>query len=320
MAQWAELNERGASWGLHVVVGIYKLLGRTVCRAVLAPVAVYFYMTAGPRRAASLDYLTRCWKAGYLKQKPGYWDGARHFIAFSYAMLDKLAAWTGKIGADDVDGVDAAVFNAARLSGRGAIVLTAHIGNPEVVRAIATVTNRFRVNVLMHTLHAEQWNRLLTKMSPDSPVRLVQVTEIDVGMAMRLSEAVERGEWIVMTGDRIAVTGGEHSSTPIPFLGEDALFATGPYVLASALKCPAYTMFCLAQKNRRYRVMFEAFDDPVRLPRADREAATRGYATRYAERLEKAVAAAPFQWFNFYDYWAKPEAAQLRLLNEEQVK
>jgi predicted LPLAT superfamily acyltransferase len=232
-------------------------------------------------------------------------------------MLDKLAAWTGKIRAEDVDGVDETVFNAARKSGRGAIVLTAHIGNPEVVRAIATVTNRFRVNVLMHTLHAEQWNRILTKMSPDSPVRLVQVTDIDVGMAMRLSEAVERGEWIVMTGDRIAVTGGEQSSAPIRFLGEDALFAMGPYVLASALKCPAYTMFCMAQKNRRYRVMFEAFDDPVHLPRAGRDAAARGYATRYVERLEKAVAAAPFQWFNFYDYWAKPKAAGPLALNKE---
>jgi predicted LPLAT superfamily acyltransferase len=277
---------------------------------VLAPIVFYFYVTAGDRRRASLDYLNKCWKAGHLPRKPGFWDGLRHFISFAYAMLDKLAAWTGKIRIGDVDGVAEGVFEAARQSGRGAIVLTAHLGNPEVIRAIATVTKRFRVNVLMHTIHAERFNKVMTRLSPDSPVRLVQVTEIDVGMAMWLSEAVERGEWIVMTGDRVAVNAGEQSAVPVPFLGEEALFATGPYVLAAALKCPAYTMFCLAQKGRRYRVMFEPFGDPLNLPRANREEAAREHARRYVERLEKAVAIAPFQWFNFYDYWARPDRAE----------
>jgi predicted LPLAT superfamily acyltransferase len=308
-AEWSELRERGATWGLQFVVVVYKVLGRTACRVVLAPITLYFYLAGAAQRRASLDYLGRCWKAGLLPRKPGFWDGFRHFLGFSYALLDKLAAWTGKIRATDVDGVSDGLFDAAKKSGRGAIVLTAHLGNPEVVRAIATVAGRFRVNVLMHTIHAERFNRILTRLSPDSPVRLVQVTEIDVGVAMRLSEAVERGEWIVMTGDRAAVKDGRASAAPVPFLGEEALFPTGPYVLASALKCPAYTMFCLRQPKGRFRVMFEPFDDPVRLPRAGREEAAKAYAARYVERLEKAVALAPFQWFNFYDYWAAPKQA-----------
>jgi predicted LPLAT superfamily acyltransferase len=305
---WSEVGERGAVWGLYFVVGVYRLLGRTVCRIVLAPIVTYFYLTGGDQRRASRDYLTRAWKAGYLPRRPGFWLGLRHFIGFSYALLDKLAAWTGQIRAKDVEGVHDGLFDAAKTNGRGALVLTAHLGNPEIVRAVATVSRRFRVNVLMHTIHAEKFNRVLEKMSPDAPVRLVQVTEIDVGVAMRLSEAVSRGEWVVMTGDRVAVKDGSTSAVSVDFMGAPAAFATGPYILASALKCPAYTMFCLKQGGR-YHVDFELFADPVSLPRGRREEALRSYAAEFARRLERAVSRAPMQWFNFYDYWATTPAA-----------
>ncbi|MDZ4759877.1 MAG: lipid A biosynthesis acyltransferase [Alphaproteobacteria bacterium] len=299
---WSSVGERGGLWGLYLVVGVYKALGRTVCRIVLAPVVTYFYLTGGSQRRASRDYLKRAFEAGRLGKRPGFFDGLRHFLTFSDALLDKLAAWTGRIRPRDIDGVHDGLFDAAKKAGRGAVVLTAHLGNPEVIRAVATVSGRFRVNVLVHTAHAENFNRVIERFSPDAPVRLVQVSQIDVGVAMRLSAAVERGEWVVMTGDRSAVRDPEGSSVEVDFLGAPARFPTGPYVLAAALKCPTYTMFCL-KRGKRYAVEFELFADPVLLPRTRRAEALRAHAAIFAGRLEKMVARAPFQWFNFYDYW-----------------
>lgn len=300
---WAGLSERGASWGVWITAWVYRLLGRAVCRTMLIPVVAYFFLSGSVQRRASLDYLRRLWRAGHLRRRPALGAVFLHFLSFAYASLDKLVAWTGGIRAQDVEGVHDGLFKDAKANGRGAVVITAHVGNPEVIRAIATVGRRFRVNVLVHTLHAERFNRIIQRFSPDSPVRLVQVTQIDLGVAMRLSEAVARGEWVVIMGDRVAVQSGEKTAISVNFLGSPASQPMGPYVLAAALKCPAYTLFCF-RDGKRFRVSFELLADPVVLPRRNRDTAVRDHAAVFAQRLEKAVAEAPFQWFNFYDYWA----------------
>lgn len=303
MAQnWSDMGERGSAWGLSFVVGAYRILGRTVCRALLVPIVGFFFLTGGAQRRASADYLQIAWKQGAFKKRPGLWEGYRHFLSFGYALIDKFAAWNGDIRSTDVDGVDDGLFDHAKKTGRGALVISAHMGNPEVIRAVATVSRRFRVNVLMHTRHAERFNRVLSRVAPDSPVRMMQVSEIDVGAAMQLAAAIERGEWVVMTGDRVALGDADEKSIPVGFLGKEARFPIGPIILAAALKCPAYTMFTV-RRGKRYGVSFEKLADPVRLPRGERTQAIRDYVETYVARLEREVKSAPYQWFNFYDYW-----------------
>jgi predicted LPLAT superfamily acyltransferase len=230
--RWAEVGERGTYWGVFFVATVNRLLGRTVGRIVLTPVAAYFYLTGGVQRRASRDYLARAWRAGLLPRRPGPVEGFRHFLTFSWAALDKFVAWSGGIKREDVDGAghgasDGALADARR-SGRGALILTAHLGNPEVVRAIAAMSGTFRINVLVHTAHAEMFNRVVQRFAPDSPVRLVQVTDIDLGMAMHLSAAVERGEWIVMTGDRVAVKERATSSVAVDMASQEMQWETPP--------------------------------------------------------------------------------------------
>ena len=78
---------------------------------------------------------------------------------------------------------------------------------------------------------------------------------------------------------------------------------TGPYVLASVLKCPIYLTFGLYQAPNRYDLYCEPFADDIVLPRGDREPALRALAQRYAERLEHYCRLAPDNWFNFADTW-----------------
>ena len=301
--KWSDMKERGVWGGILFVASVYRILGRTACMAVMAPIVAYFYVTGPVQRRAALDYQMRMWKTGKLKRKPGYWSGLRQFLNFSVSMLDRLAAWTGDIKPGDIDGVHDGLFDEAKWNGKGGVVLTAHLGSPDVIRAVATTTGRFRVNVLMHTSHAENFNRMIERFSPDSHVRMVQVSQIDVSVAMTLSEAISRGEWVVMAADRVGVKDGEASATPVEFLGSKALFPTGPYVLAAALGCPTYSMFC-TRRGKRFEVSFATLADKVVLPRGRRNEALAEYARLFASRVEAAVAETPFQWFNFYDYWA----------------
>ena len=119
---------------------------------------------------------------------------------------------------------------------------------------------------------------------------------------------IERGDWVAIAGDRTPVRGDERISTA-PFLGHDAPFPQGPYILAHLLECPVYLMFCIRQ-NGVYRLYFEMFAERIKLPRRDKQAAIEEWAARYANRLEYFCLIDPYQWYNFYDFWQTPHSPE----------
>lgn len=304
---WAKLGERGGALGLWILAGAFRVFGRHVSLALMTPVVLFFFLTGRTQRQASRDFLERLWRAGGLVSRPGWFMSFRHFMSFGAAALDKFAAWTGNIPAEDVDGVEPSVFDVVRSSGKGAFVLTAHLGNPEVIRAISTLKKRARVNVLVHTAHAVRFNALIQAYSEGSTVRMIEVTEVGPDTAIILQNAIADGEIVVIVGDRIPVSGTNRVCWA-DFFGSPAPFAQGPHILASILKCPVYLLFCV-RIGARHKIFFEHFADRIDLPRKDREAALQAYVERYAARLEHYVRLAPLQWFNFFDYW-RPEGLE----------
>ncbi|HVZ99889.1 MAG TPA: hypothetical protein VG841_06200 [Caulobacterales bacterium] len=298
---WTELEERGADWGPSLMAFIYRTLGRTMCRVVMAPVILFFYVMGTRQRRASLDYLRRAWAAQGRTDRPGHWHALRHFFAFGDCLIDKYAAWLGHIVRADVDGTDSAGFEELRRDPRGIAVITAHFGAIEIVRAIATRDHRRRVTIVIHTKHARRYNDLLKRFAPESQVSLVEATDFGVGAAVELAAAVERGEWVVIMGDRMPASRNGRTLTA-EFLGAPAAFPQGPFILASALRAPTYMLFCY-KAGAKYRVHLSPLSR-LEGSRRNRMAELGGLIERYARTLEELVKVAPYQWFNFYEFWA----------------
>ncbi|HYE47248.1 MAG TPA: hypothetical protein VEA44_15905 [Caulobacter sp.] len=287
--------------GLWTAAMVYRLLGRTICLAMMTPFVAYFYLTGRRQREASLDWLRRAKARGAAIGKVDHWAGFKHMMTFTGGALDRFSAWLGDIPPEKTTGLYDEEFKEARADPRGAVVLSAHLGVPEVMRAIATLGHRRNVNILAHSGNAVKFAELMAKMAPLSTVRIIEVTDLGLGAAMTLAASMEDGDWAVILADRVA-PGGKSPSVWAPFLGEDAPFPMGPFILASALKCPVYTLFSVRQ-NGRYRVLLRKFSERLDFPRKDREAAIKATATRFAAVLEEQALANPFQWFNFYDFW-----------------
>jgi predicted LPLAT superfamily acyltransferase len=166
---------------------------------------------------------------------------------------------------------------------------------------IADLDATARINVLVHTKHAEKFNRLLRQTNADSGLNLIQVTDINAATAMLLNEKIDNGELIIITADRTSVSPNPRVSRA-RFLGTDAMFPQGPFILATLLKCPVYTLFCLKQQGRQV-IYFDHFSDMLTFPRNSREQALQQTIQRYAERLEHYCLMEPLQWFNFFDFW-----------------
>jgi predicted LPLAT superfamily acyltransferase len=303
---WAEIDERGIYFGMRFLGLVYRYCGRHFCLAIMLPIIFYFYLTGHNARRASHDFLTRARKAG-ADTAPTRLNVFRHFVRFGESALDKIAAWSGKLSQKNLALPDDATSLFDYLPRNQAVVLlVSHFGNMELVRAIASRDRDFRVNVLLHQKNAARFGRVLKKFAPESQVDLIEVTDIGPDTAMMLRERVERGEWVVIAADRIAI-GARDKTVTVPFLGDDAQFPQGPFILAYLLQCPVFSAAAWRSGNS-FRIAWHKLADQMILPRATREQAITDYAGAYAQWLEKIVVNEPLQWFNFYDFWAKKKA------------
>ena len=127
-----------------------------------------------------------------------------------------------------------------------------------------------------------------------------------MGLILRLADKVAAGEFLAIAGDRIPVHGSK--TVRIPFLGEEADFPVGPYLIASLLGCPLFLMLSV-HEGAGYVLEFEKLADVVRLPRRNRDAALAEHACRFADALTARLQRSPYDWFNFFAFWepAQPE-------------
>lgn len=299
-ATWASTREHGTLFLMRVMYIGLKLLPRWLMAPFVHLATLYFLVCGRSARRASLDYLRRVERlVPQTGLRPRWRCVYRHFTAFAYAILDKLDAWAGRLEYHDVIFDDHGALRAIVDSGRGVLVIGSHLGNLEVCRALAVLNDRVRLNVLVHTAHAHRFNRILA-MAGASAVELIQVTRLDAGIALRLKQRIDRGEWVVIAGDRVPVHGGR--TVDVRFFGGAASFPIGPYVLGALLECPVHLLFCLRRGTRNH-IFFEPFAALVRWRRAERDTVIAASAQRFAVRLEHYLRLEPLQWFNFYHFW-----------------
>lgn len=306
---WASQQERGAYWGLLLMLWLYRLGGRFLFTLVLYPVMAYFFLFARTARDASREFLLRAQQAGSpaLPHPPGYWLVYRHLLTFGHAVLDKIAVWLGGIDSSRVEFPYRETLRAKIAEGRGGVILASHLGNLEICRAMSRQTPTLKLNILVHTRHAQKFNDLLRKVNPGSDLTFLQVTEVGPDTAMLLQQKIDAGEFLAIVGDRIPVADNKRMST-VMFLNHPAAFPQGPFILAALLKCPVYTLFCV-QDNGHYRVDVEPFADQLVLQRKTRMADLERYIQQFATRLEQYALRYPLQWFNFFPFW-NPENGQ----------
>lgn len=301
-AHWAQIEELSVIWGMQFLLRVYLLFGRIILQVFLYPVVIYYWLINRQARAASQAYLDRLAVfAPSLKINGSLIWSYKHFISFANAIIDKLAAWSGVLLEKDVQFYGRTELLAEISSGQGALLLGSHLGNLDVCRVIADFEQEIDINVLVHTKHAEKFNRLLNKTSPKSSLNLIQVTEITAATSILLSDKIDAGELIIIAADRTPVSNQQRVSK-VNFLGAEALFPQGPFILAALLKCPVYTVFCLKQQGRHV-IYFDRFSDKLNFSRKTREQSMQQIIQRYAERLQAYCLIEPLQWFNFFDFW-----------------
>jgi len=290
---WTTQRERGSPVALRLIRWIALHLGRGVARALLLPITLYFFLTSPVTRTASRQFLGRA-----LARKPTWRDVFRHHHCFAATILDRVFLLAGRFGAFDLRVAGADVLLSRVQSGQGCILLGSHLGSFEVLRATGVTEQRLPIRVLMHADHNATIVRALNAINPE-----VARTVIDLGRPdamLQVRDALAGGEVVGMLGDRVD---GSARTARVAFFGAEAEFPLGPFLLASVLRVPVILFFGLYRGGCRYDLHFELLAETVTAERATRAAELGRWVERYAARLEHHARSAPFNWFNFYDFW-----------------
>jgi predicted LPLAT superfamily acyltransferase len=302
---WSRIQERGTALGLRLTLWTYRLFGARALRFLTEFVAAYFFATGGAARRASRTYLARLFERSGplpdLPRPPRLRDSYRHVRAFAHSYVDRFLAWVDK-GEREIGFPEEAAFRAQLASGQGALFLSAHLGNLDMLRGLGAARGYKGLNAVIYSDHVVRFQSLLKGINPDYELDLIHARDADPGTAMLLQERIAKGESLFIVGDRPPAA--ENGRTlQVPFLGKAAPFPIGPLFLAHLLQCPVYLFFCV-KEGTRYTIRMERFADRITLPRRDRDEALRTWLERYVSAVEAQCRATPFQWFNFYDFWA----------------
>jgi predicted LPLAT superfamily acyltransferase len=163
------------------------------------------------------------------------------------------------------------------------------------------------IRVVLDKGHNPAMTQLLDELNPQIAAGVIDAGQDGPSLMLEIQQAVQSGALVALLADR--VHGGERG-VDAPFLGEPARFPSTPMQVAAVLKVPVVLGFGLYRGGNRYDLVFEAFSDGLDIPRPRRAAELAALIRGYAERLEHHARSAPFNWFNFYDFWEHPHATE----------
>ncbi|MDP3585898.1 MAG: acyl-CoA synthetase [Thiobacillus sp.] len=292
-AEWAVRPERSNQAMLRLMTWISLRLGRAPARVVLAGISFYFLLFAPAAKAASRAYLRRA-----LEREPSFADLYRHFHSFASTIHDRVFMLNARFDLFEVEVHGEDVIQDVLAAGRGAILMGAHMGSFEAVRAIGRQQPGLRVAMVMYEENARKLNAALAAINPAAVQDIIPLGQLD--SMLRVQACLDEGMVLGVLGDR---TLGSDPTLRVPFLGVDAEFPLGPMRLAAMLKRPVLFMSGLYLGGNRYAIHFERLADFSAVERPGRNVAIEAAVRAYAVSLARHCRAAPYNWFNFFDFW-----------------
>lgn len=302
---WKARPEGGAVWAIEAMVLLMRVCGRMIGVCLLFPITMYFLVVRGPERRASRQFLTFA-----LGKKPSLWHVARHIYTFARTILDRFFLMQGQLQRYhfDVKGLDALLpYIDAK---KGALLFGSHLGSFFALRALSTLHPTLRICMVVDKAHNQRVMHFLEGVNPNFVSDIIDLSaHSGASAALAINEAVQAGAITALLVDRY------QPGTQVvaaQFFNRQALFPASPWLIAGILGTPIVLAHGLYRGRDTYEIVFEKFAQKVVLPRADRAQLLERLVQRYALRLEALSLQAPYNWFNFYDFWhTYPEDASL---------
>jgi len=210
------------------------------------------------------------------------------------------AEWVKLINSNNVDygrlvteeyGLDR--LDEALSGGRGAIVLTGHFGNWELLMSYVK-SKGYRGAVIGKRLYFHKYNDFINRLRLKTGDRVIYRDE----SPKKFLKVLRDGEIIGMLADQ------DISSVPgifVEFFGKPAYTPVAPVKLSMASGAPIVPAFIIRKSDNTHKVIFEK---PIAVKKGDSvDESTVEYTMAWTKVLEKYIRDYPEQWVWIHERW-----------------
>ena len=291
--EWVSRPERGSLKLIKLGVWIALRLGRRAARLFLYPICLYFVVSSPAASRNSRAYLNRA-----LGRRARLSDIFSHFMTFASCVLDRVFLLNDQIDRFDIRVHNEELVRDVERRGGGCILVGAHLGSFEAARAVGRCRRDLPISLLMYEENAKKIRAALAAINPQLGTEVIGLGRMDSMIAV--ADRLNQGHFVGVLADRHF---GAKDLVRYPFLGAPAAFPKGPFRVALLLQRPVIMMVGVYRGGRTYDVFFETLAEAPQSRPRDGEAWLADIMQRYVARLEHYCREAPYNWFNFYDFW-----------------
>lgn len=287
--EWTGKSRGGVS-GTKIFVFFIQHAGVNSAYFLLYFVVPYFIFFLPKARKSIYHYFRK--RLGYTRYQAmsGIW---KNFYRFGQINIDKIAILSGKGKRFSFNMEGEHHLKEIIAQQNGGILISAHIGNWSAAGNLLDPLNT-KAHILVYDAEYEDIKQYMNAVQTDQKFNVL-TTSADLSHIFKVYEALSKGDLICVHGDR-HLEG--HRTAKRKFLGEEALFPLGPFILASKFKVPCSFVFAMKVNNRKYHF----YASPGKVHKTPEEA-----LDAYIQQLEQRIHEYPEQWFNYYHFWNIPQ-------------
>lgn len=299
MAKWSG-KTRGGTFGYKFFILLIENSNQKVTYFFLRIVAFYFFLFV--RNKNIKFYFRDIHKLkGLAFQKALY----RNYLMLGEVLVDKIAFLVKPRVHFTFDYEGEEYLHEMAAGGKGGMLIGAHMGNWELAGNLLDRIDS-KVNVLMLDAEHQSIKALLESHKVLSKFEVILIRD-DFSHLIKIREALERNEFVVMHGDRYVDGNGV---IELDFMAAKAKFPVGPLYMASKFAVPVSFVYTLKDRATHYHFYAtkpENFPYPASLKR--RREDIRVMVEKYVSNLEFMVKRYPTQWFNYFPFWEDESTA-----------
>lgn len=290
MPSW-EGKSKGSKLGYGIFVVILRYGGVMPAYAVLRIAAAYYFLFSYSSSRPSFKYFHT--KIGF-----GRWKSLisvyKNYYIFGQALIDKVVVMSGIPNKFTFEFEGESYLREIIAAGKGGIMLSAHLGNWEVAGHLFQRLET-KINVVMFDGEHEHIKQYLSSITGERIVNIIVIKD-DLSHIYAINDALNKQELVCMHADRFLEG---NKTAKVSFLGEDARFPVGPFLLATTFRVPVCMVFACKESHTHYHLYATQPKEYYVHRRQGMDIAMKDFV----QELEVKVRKYPEQWFNYYDFW-----------------
>lgn len=287
-------KSRGGKFGTWFFVVTLKNFGVKTAYILLAIVVPYFVLFA-PKATKSVWHYNR-YILNYNVLK-SFFSIYSHYYNFGQTIIDKIALKHGITKKYSFYYGNYKEFLELLDSGRGAIIISAHIGSWEVGAPYFYKYGK-KINIVMLDDEYKKIKNVIDKGAEEKDYKIIPLGNDGIESIIKIKNAIDNHEYVCLQGDRYM---SEKNTIEKEFLNKQANFPKSVFQLATKLGVPVVFYFAMREPQYHYNFEFHIAQMPHINNSSDKVEAL---LNQYVTILEKIVKKYPRQWFNFYDFWS----------------